>query len=308
MEICAREHPPFLTGVKRVAAGVLATAVLVTLTAATGAAQAAARSDTREARSDALGVALFGTSEASLPAASRAVLSGAPEAALLQPALREPPSSAPGDAAAEARPRVDCRRVKCVALTFDDGPGRYTDTLLRHLAKYRARATFFVVGSNVVTYPRVLRRTVAAGHEIGNHTWSHPLLTRLPAARVRSQLARTDRAVKAVAGVVPHLVRPPYGAFNRAVRRQISRPIVLWNVDTLDWRYRNSATVARRALRSVRPGSIILFHDIHRTTVGAMPRVLKSLAQRGYHFVTVTELFGGRPPHVAFGAAPPKKV
>ncbi|GAA3212729.1 hypothetical protein GCM10020216_018180 [Nonomuraea helvata] len=296
----------------------LATAVLVTLTATTGAAQASARSDTGEARSDALGVALFGAaSEVSLPAASRAVLSGAPEAALLepallepallQPALREPPPSAPGDAAAEARPRVDCRRVKCVALTFDDGPGRYTDTLLRHLAKYRARATFFVVGSNVVTYPRVLRRTVAAGHEIGNHTWSHPLLTRLPAARVRSQIARTDRAVKKVAGVVPHLVRPPYGAFNRAVRRQISRPIVLWNVDTLDWRYRNSATVARRALRSVRPGSIILFHDIHRTTVGAIPRVLKTLAQRGYHFVTVTELFGGRPPHVAFRAAPPKK-
>ncbi|MEV0235291.1 polysaccharide deacetylase family protein [Nonomuraea sp. NPDC050786] len=285
MEICAREHPPFLTGVKRVTAGVLATAMLVTLTATTGASQAAAQSDPRAARSDALGVALFGAS----PGTSGVSL----------------PSS--GGSAAEAPPRVDCRRVKCVALTFDDGPGRYTDTLLRHLAKYQARATFFVVGSNVVTYPRVLRRTVAAGHEIGNHTWSHPLLTRLPASRVRSQIARTDRAVKAVAGVVPHLVRPPYGAFNRAVRRQISRPLVLWSVDTLDWRYRNSATVARRALRSVRPGSIILFHDIHRTTVGAMPRVLKTLAQRGYHFVTVTELFGGRPPHVAFRAAPPKK-
>ncbi|MEQ4719620.1 polysaccharide deacetylase family protein [Nonomuraea sp. B19D2] len=284
MDVWGRSHPPFLAGAKRVTAGVLAAALLVTLTAATGAAQAAARAGTRAAPSDALGVAPPDT-----------------------PGVA--PFEALGDSATEARPRprVDCRRVKCVALTFDDGPGRHTGTLLRHLAKYHARATFFVLGSNVVTYPRVLRRTVAAGHEIGNHTWSHPLLTRLPAARVRSQIARTDRAVKAAAGVMPHLVRPPYGAFNRAVRRQIARPIVMWNVDTLDWRYRNSATVARRTLRSVRPGSIVLFHDIHRTTVGAMPRVLKSLAKRGYHFVTVSELFGGRPPHVAFGAAPPKK-
>ncbi|MEV1173364.1 polysaccharide deacetylase family protein [Nonomuraea sp. NPDC049784] len=303
MDICARSRPPFLAGAKRVTAGALAAAVLVTLTATTGVSQAAARSDPRPAPSDGLSVALFGASEVSLPGASLAVLSGAPEAALLDPVL-----SAPGDtgSVARPRPRVDCRHVKCVALTFDDGPGRYTDTLLRHLAKYHAHATFFVVGSNVVVYPRVLRRTVAAGHEIGNHTWSHPVLTRLSAAGVRSQLVRTDREVKAAGGVVPQLVRPPYGAFNKAVRRQIARPLVLWNVDTLDWRYRNSATVARRALRAVRPGSIILFHDIHRTTVGAIPHVLKSLAKRGYRFVTVSELFGGHVPHVAFGAAPPK--
>ncbi|MFI7633026.1 polysaccharide deacetylase family protein [Nonomuraea sp. NPDC049400] len=308
MDVWGRSHAPFLAGAKRVTAGVLATASLVTLTAATGAAQAAARSGIRAAPPDTLGMApsdrLGLVPSNALGVAPSDAMGVAPfEAAGVAP------FEAMGDSATEARPRprVDCRRVKCVALTFDDGPGRHTGTLLRHLAKYHARATFFVVGSSVVAYPRVLRRTVAAGHEIGNHTWSHPLLTRLSAARVRSQLARTDRAVKAAAGVVPRLVRPPYGGFNRAVRRQIARPIVMWNVDTLDWRYRNSATVARRTLRSVRPGSIVLFHDIHRTTVGAMPRVLKSLAKRGYHFVTVSELFGGRPPRVAFGAAPPKK-
>ncbi|MEV4372048.1 polysaccharide deacetylase family protein [Nonomuraea sp. NPDC049637] len=215
----------------------------------------------------------------------------------------------PAEPAEPARPaepveadKPDCRKVKCVALTFDDGPGPYTGTLLRHLAKYRAHATFFVVGRNVGVYPDVVRRTAEAGHELGNHTWSHPDLTRLSPAAIRSQLARTDQAVKSAAGVVPGLVRPPYGATDRDVRRQAHRPLVLWSVDTLDWRYRDSARVARVSLKRVRPGSVILFHDIHPTTVKALPRVLKGLSARGYRFVTVSELFGGRPPKVVRNA------
>ncbi|MEU1391112.1 MULTISPECIES: polysaccharide deacetylase family protein [unclassified Nonomuraea] len=217
------------------------------------------------------------------------------------------PSAQPTEPAEPAEPPVgpdepDCRKVKCVALTFDDGPGPYTGTLLRHLAKYRAHATFFVVGRNVGAHPDVVRRTVEAGHELGNHTWSHPDLTRLSPAAIRSQLARTDQAVKSAAGVVPGLVRPPYGATDRDVRRQAHRPLVLWSVDTLDWRYRDSARVARVSLKRVRPGSVILFHDIHPTTVKAVPRVLKGLSARGYRFVTVSELFGGRPPKVVHNA------
>ncbi|MEV4088920.1 polysaccharide deacetylase family protein [Nonomuraea fuscirosea] len=211
------------------------------------------------------------------------------------------PAAINGVTAEQARP-VDCRRVKCVALTFDDGPGRYTDALLRHLAKHRARATFFVVGQNVAASPGIVRRTYAAGHEIGSHTWSHPDLTKLSAVRVRSQLARTDQAIKAVIGVRPKLVRPPYGAFNAAVRHQTRRPIVMWSLDTLDWRLRDSAKVARKALKSVRPGSVILFHDIHPSTVRAMPRILRSLSKRGYRFVTVSQLYGGRPPKLVYGA------
>ncbi|GAA2874372.1 polysaccharide deacetylase family protein [Nonomuraea rubra] len=195
---------------------------------------------------------------------------------------------------------VNCRRVKCVALTFDDGPGRYTDALLRSLAAYRARATFFVVGQNVAAYPGIVRRTHAAGHEIGSHTWSHPDLTKMPAASVRAQFARTDRAIKAAIGIRPKLVRPPYGAFNATVRLQARRPVIMWSVDTLDWRYRDSAKVARKAIRSVRPGSVILFHDIHPSTVRAIPKVLKSLSKRGYRFVTVSQLFGGKPPRVVY--------
>ncbi|KAB8196125.1 polysaccharide deacetylase family protein [Nonomuraea phyllanthi] len=249
-------------------------------------------------------VTLFGPAAAvSTTATALAVLPGAPSGAFLEPV------SLPGAAASASppRPSVDCRHAKCVALTFDDGPGPYTGTLLRHLAKYHARATFFVVGLNVVTYPGVLRHTVEAGHEIGNHTWSHPDLTRRSAAGIRSQLGRTDVAVKAATGVVPRLVRPPYGAFDRVVRAQTSRPFVLWSVDTLDWRFRDSAVVARRALRSVRPGSVVLFHDIHPTTVRAIPRVLRTLSRRGYRFVTISQLYGGHPPRVVHGAAPRKR-
>jgi peptidoglycan/xylan/chitin deacetylase (PgdA/CDA1 family) len=195
---------------------------------------------------------------------------------------------------------VDCRRVKCVALTFDDGPSPYTDRLLKYLAAYHAHATFFVVGQNVVMRPGVVRRTVQAGHEIGNHSWSHRDLTRLSPAGVRADLTRTDRAIQKAAGVTPTLVRPPYGAFNRIVRRQAVRPLVLWDVDTLDWLYRNSMHVTRAAVRPARPGSIILFHDIRPTTVQAIPRVLKRLSKRGFHFVTVTQLYGGKVPARAF--------
>ncbi|MFC6580360.1 polysaccharide deacetylase family protein [Planomonospora parontospora] len=220
-----------------------------------------------------------------------------------KPAVPAQKPAAPAAPAQEpaAQASADCRRIKCVALTFDDGPGRYTGTLLRHLAAYRARATFYVVGRNVAENPGVVRRAVEAGHEIGNHTWSHHDLTRLPAAAIRADLARTDRAVERAAGVTPETVRPPYGAHNTAVRRQTKRPVVLWSVDTEDWRHRDSSAVARRAIKGAAPGAVILFHDIHPTTVKAIPKVLKSLSARGYRFVTVSELFGGKPPRLAYG-------
>ncbi|MFI7439355.1 polysaccharide deacetylase family protein [Nonomuraea indica] len=189
----------------------------------------------------------------------------------------------------------DCRRVKCVALTFDDGPGPYTATLLRHLAARKARATFFVVGQNVVAHPDLVRRAAAAGHEIGGHSWSHRDLTTLRAASIRADLARTAKAVKAATGVAPTIMRPPYGAQNAYVRKHAKQPMIMWSVDTLDWRYRSSARVARVAVKNARPGGIILFHDIHPTTVKAIPRVLKKLSARGYHFVTVSELLGTAP-------------
>ncbi|RVX46291.1 peptidoglycan/xylan/chitin deacetylase (PgdA/CDA1 family) [Nonomuraea polychroma] len=187
---------------------------------------------------------------------------------------------------------ADCHRVKCVALTFDDGPGPYTQTLLADLAAFRARATFYVVGQNVAMSPDVVRQTAEAGHELGNHSWSHRDLTRLTAAQVRDDLRRTDEAIRKAAGVTPNTVRPPYGAVSDVVRAQTPHPLVLWSVDTLDWKHRDAAQVTRAAVSGARPGAIILFHDIHPTTVAAIPRVLRTLSARGYHFVTVTQLRG----------------
>ncbi|GAA2866389.1 hypothetical protein GCM10010517_25870 [Streptosporangium fragile] len=229
-----------------------------------------------------------------------------------EPGVTSSPSGTPtvevvptGTVTESARPQVNCRRVKCVALTFDDGPGPYTDKLLGYLAKYRARATFFVVGQNTVMSGAVVRRTAQAGHEIGGHSWSHRDLTKLTAADVRADLRRTEQAIRDATGVTPKIVRPPYGALNATVRKATNQPMILWSVDTEDWRYRNTSRVVRTAIKGAKPGSIILFHDIHATSVEAIPQVLRTLSARGYHFVTVSELFGGKPPKVAYSAQPP---
>lgn len=203
-----------------------------------------------------------------------------------EPATSTPSVSPPG-AAADA---VDCRQVKCVALTFDDGPGPYTTQLLATLARYKARATFFVVGQNVVASPAIVRAEVAAGHEVGNHSWSHRDLTRLSRKDLTNQLAWDDKAIENATGTRPALIRPPYGAINATVRSTVDRPLILWNVDTLDWKSRNSADVAQAALGAVRPGSVVLMHDIHATTVQAVPTILDALARQRYHFVTISQL------------------
>ncbi|MGP3961602.1 polysaccharide deacetylase family protein [Nonomuraea sp. 3N208] len=202
---------------------------------------------------------------------------------------------------------VDCHEVRCVALTFDDGPGPYTQTLLDRLADHHARATFFVVGRNVAASPDLVRRTALAGHELGNHSWSHRDLTRLSASQVRDDLRRTDEAIKQASGVAPVIVRPPYGAVNATVRAQTPHPLVLWSVDTLDWKHRDAARVTRAALSAARPGAVMLFHDIHPTTVEAIPRILRTLSARGYHFVTVTQLIGAGLPasRTVFSGATP---
>jgi len=196
-----------------------------------------------------------------------------------------PPAAAP----------VDCLQIRCVALTFDDGPGPYTEQLLTTLEKYNAHATFFVVGQNATYSADLVRRAAAAGHEIGNHSWSHPSLTKLSDKDVRDQFDRTDQAVAKAAGARPGLVRPPYGALNDTVRAAAGRPLILWSVDTEDWKYRDSAVVTKAVLDRTKPGDIVLMHDIHQTSVDAVPAILAGLQDRGYRFVTVSQLFGDTP-------------
>ncbi|MFB4286491.1 polysaccharide deacetylase family protein [Nonomuraea sp. ATR24] len=192
----------------------------------------------------------------------------------------------------------DCAHDKCVALTFDDGPGEHTGRLLDILREKGAKATFFVVGQMVAAAhgAATVRRIVAEGHELGNHSWSHPMLTGLSGQRLAHEIGHTGDLVRRITGVRMRVMRPPYGATDRAVAEQTRRrglAQILWNVDTFDWRDRVPALVAKRGAH-VRPGSIVLMHDIHPTTVKAVPRLLDTLDHRGYSFVTVTELYGDR--------------
>lgn len=182
-----------------------------------------------------------------------------------------------------------------IAITFDDGPSaQLTPRLLDALKERGIKATFFVVGRNVAEYPDIVRRMDDEGHEIANHSWSHPALTQMGAESVRKQIENTNYAIEKITGKRPTLVRPPYGAtssvLNKRFTEQYGLKVILWSVDPLDWKYRNANRVYNSIVQNTQPGSIILAHDIHATTVAAMPQTLDTLLARGYKFVTVSEL------------------
>jgi peptidoglycan-N-acetylglucosamine deacetylase len=201
------------------------------------------------------------------------------------------PSAAVPTHAASADDDTDCKKVKCIALTFDDGPAAPgTATLLNHLARYKARVTFFTVGQNVAAHPELVRAEAKAGHEVGNHSWNHPDLTKLTPEQVVYQLGRTSTAIKAATGKAPTLFRPPYGAVNATVKASTTLSPVLWDVDTEDWKYRDSTKVAQTVIAKARRSSVVLMHDIHPTSVAAVPEILRTLTAEGFHFVTVSHL------------------
>ncbi len=181
-----------------------------------------------------------------------------------------------------------------VAITFDDGPGRYTDAILSILEKYNVPATFFVQGKNVAAYQTVMQRAVSMGCEIGNHTWSHVKLTSSSSATIASQISSTNTAVYNATGVYPKLYRPPYGSYNSAVLNSISMPAIMWSVDTLDWKTRDPAKTLASVKQSTYDGSIILMHDIHQPTYEAVESVVKHLLMNNFQLVTVSELIETR--------------
>ena len=186
---------------------------------------------------------------------------------------------------------MDCAKSKCLALTFDDGPGPYTGRLLDMLKQRSARATFFVLGRNAAENPRLLRRMAAEHHEIGNHTYDHANLATLSSEGIRREIRRTQQAVHQAIGKSPTIMRPPYGATNAKVNRAVGLPEIMWRGDTLDWLHRNSARVRRIVLKLAARNAVILVHDIRQTTVAAMPATITALIRRGYTLVTVSELF-----------------
>ena len=184
------------------------------------------------------------------------------------------------------------RDLQRVALTFDDGPDpARTPALLDALSELDVPATFFVLGRQVDAHPALAARIARDGHELGNHTYSHPYLPLTRSKRVRTELAQPDDAIERATGITPTLARPPYGGrsprnvrvFDRAAKR-----LVLWDVNSFDWKGRPPAEVAERVLERVQPGSIVLFHDTHaERTVEALRLIVPALRARGFELVPV---------------------
>lgn len=186
---------------------------------------------------------------------------------------------------------------KVVALTFDDGPWpTYTTAVLRALKQRNVLGTFFMCGYTVKARPEVGRKVVRLGHEVGNHSFHHPVLTRLSNQSINRQILSTQKLVRWKLGVTPKWFRPPYGATNYEVRRLARKNNlnhILWTVDSSDWRLRSGSSIAGRVLRRARPDSVVLLHDgggNRQATVNALPSIVHTLKVRGYDFVTLSEL------------------
>ncbi|MEU9122538.1 polysaccharide deacetylase family protein [Streptomyces sp. NPDC048506] len=195
---------------------------------------------------------------------------------------------------------VDCRKAKCVALTFDAGPSENTDRLLDILKKEKVHATFFMLGKNhVVKRPAEVKRIDAEGHELANHTWSHQILTDIEPAEVRRELSRVQDAIRRITGKTPTLMRPPQGRTDGEVS-EISKELglaqVLWSVTAKDYQTNDSALITKRVLEQTERDGIILLHDIYKGTVPAVPGILKELKKRGYTIVTVSQLLSPAKP------------
>lgn len=180
---------------------------------------------------------------------------------------------------------------KYIALTFDDGPNYNTNKVLEVLNKYNVKATFFVLGSKIMGNEYILEKEYASGMEIGNHTFNHLLLTKYNDDVITKEIEDTSNKIFEITGRYPKLIRPSYGAYNDKIKKISNMPIILWDIDTLDWKYHNSKRIASRVINSVKDGDIILMHDIYSATGNSLNIIIPELLSRGYTFVTIPELF-----------------
>ncbi len=193
----------------------------------------------------------------------------------------------------EKPPNVEIGGAKMVALTFDDGPHPInTPLILEELKKRNAVATFFVVGNRVQYYPEVLAQIIAEGSEIGNHTWSHKQLTTLSPEGIKKQVNDTQEVVKSVVGITPKIFRTPYGEVGELVAQNVGLPIILWSVDTEDWKNKDSEIIVTHIITETDDGEIVLQHDLYLWSVEAVGPALDDLIGKGYKFVTVSQLLG----------------
>lgn len=180
-----------------------------------------------------------------------------------------------------------------VAITFDDGPSsKNTPIILDTLEKYNARATFFVTGGNAKAYPEILKREIALGCQIGNHSMNHTAFSKQEKQDMLAAVEGVNDIVKKATGYDITIVRPPYGDVDKRVKQVLSDyPLILWSIDTLDWSTRNTQSTVDCVMNEVNDGAIILMHDIHAETAAAVTQFVPKLIEKGYQLVTVDELY-----------------
>lgn len=177
-----------------------------------------------------------------------------------------------------------------VALTFDDGPGKRTGELLDALEKYNAHATFFMLGQKIPSFQAEVKKMKKIGCELGSHSYDHTNLVSLDGKGVKKQMSDTNKNVKKAVGSGVTVMRPPYGAISDTVRENVGLPMILWNIDTLDWKTRNAKKTINTVMKNVGDGDIILLHDIHTESVDAALKLIPKLQEAGYQLVTVSEM------------------
>ena len=199
-------------------------------------------------------------------------------------------NSSLSDSTSDTLQTNDTDVVKKIAITFDDGPHpKYTLKLLDGLKERNVKATFFVIGENVLNNPDVIKRMAEDGHLIGNHTYSHVQLTCISEEKAIAEINKTSELITTYAGVSPKYIRPPYGMYSDALKRETNLTPVLWTVDPRDWSVLNTDSVVKHVLKRAKNGDIILLHDIFDTSVEAAFQIIDALKAEGYEFVTVDE-------------------
>ncbi len=224
-----------------------------------------------------------------------------------EPETQAPETQAPAQQG--ENPNIDPTKPM-IALTFDDGPSaKTTPILLDALEQYGAHATFFCVGQNIDGNEDIVRRAHQGGNEIANHTMTHVQLTKVDPATLENEIIGTENKIKAITNQQVVTIRPPYGSVNDEVMQYIHTPVILWSLDTLDWKTRNVQSNIESVQQNVSDGDIILMHDIHPESVEAAVQLIPWLQQQGYQLVTISELGyyrrGGLTEGPRYGYLPP---
>lgn len=213
------------------------------------------------------------------------------------PASSQPPaSSRPPESQEPEKPAVNCKKLKCIALTYDDGPSpETTPKLIKILKKHDVKATFFQLGSLASQYPEIVKDIHEQGSELANHSWDHDSLDRKSVDGAYQDIKKSSAAIEKACGCEVTLMRPPYGAVNKRVdkaAKKLGVAEIFWDVDTLDWQSHDPYDIRSKVLHGGGRNSIVLMHDIHATTIKAQDELIEKLLDKGYTLVTVSELLG----------------